>query len=175
MMMNRRGAVSLPAMLLCGCLSALAPKPAAGVESDPLPVPQAGARADAVRLYNSGVSLLLARDFPAAQQKFEAALARDERLAEAHNNLAYTLRMQGRQNFAASLAHYNRAIELKPGLAPAYMYRGVLFFQQGDTMRARQDLELLRRLDARLAEELQRVLDGASDGQGRAGIAAQYE
>jgi len=33
------------------------------------------------------------------------------------------------------------------------MYRGVLFMQQGDTVRARQDLERLRRLDARLAAE----------------------
>jgi len=36
----------------------------------------------------------------------------DERLADAHNNLAFALRMQGRQNFASSREHYNRAIEL---------------------------------------------------------------
>ena len=74
--------------------------------------------------------------------------------------------MQGRQNFAASLAHYNRAIELKPGLAQAYMYRGVLFMQQGDTVRARQDLERLRRLDAKLAADLERVVEGAAEGPG---------
>ena len=114
-------------------------------------------------------------DFREAQQKFEAALALDEKLAEAHNNLAFALRMQGRQNFAASLAHYNRAIELKPDLAQAYMYRGVLFMQQGDTVRARQDLERLRRLDARLAADLERVVEGAGEGQGRGGVAAQYD
>jgi Flp pilus assembly protein TadD len=63
-----------------------------GAESDPLSVPQAGARADAVRLYNDGVTLLLARRFGEAQQRFEAALALDEQLAEAHNNLAFALR-----------------------------------------------------------------------------------
>lgn len=161
---------SLTALLL-----ALALGPAAGAESDPVPVPTAGSRADAARLYNDGVGLLLARDFAAAQRKFEAALALHEALAEAHNNLAYTLRMQGRQNFAASLGHYNRAIELKPDLAQAYMYRGVLFMQQGDKARARQDLERLRRLDAKLAVDLEQVVEGAAEGQGRGGVAGQYD
>lgn len=165
----RLGAALMAAMLL------LAQGSAGGVESDPLPSPQAGARADAVRLYNDGVTLLLARRFREAQQTFEAALALDGQLAEAHNNLAFALRMQGPQNFAASLAHYNRAIELKPGLAQAYMYRGVLFVQQGDKLRARQDLERLRQLDAKLAADLERVVEGAGEGQGRGGVAAQYD
>ena len=148
---------------------------AGAVESDPLPIPKDGVRASAVRTYNDGVLLLLARKFREAQGKFEAALGLDEQLAEAHNNLAYTLRMQGRQNFAASLTHYNRAIELKPGLSQAYMYRGVLYFQQGDPMRARQDLDRLRRLDAKLAADLERIIEGKGSGEDRGGIAAQYE
>ncbi|MGL6109895.1 MAG: hypothetical protein ACRC2B_07330 [Rubrivivax sp.] len=144
-------------------------------ESDPLPVPQTGAGAGAVRAYNDGVALLVERRFNEAQRKFEAALALDEKLAEAHNNLAFALRMQGRHNFAASLKHYDLAIALKPTLAQAYMYRGVLFVQQGDLVRARQDLEILRRLDTQLADELERVAQGGSPGAGRGGIAAQYE
>ncbi len=147
---------------------------ASAVESDPLPAPAAGARADAVRLYNDGVALLVARDFREAQVRFEAALAIDGDLAEAHNNLAYALRMQGRHNFAASLAHYNRAIALKPALAQAYMYRGVLFSQQGELERARADLAVLRTLDAALAAQLERALAGEAAGD-RGGIAAQYE
>ena len=148
---------------------------AAGIESDPLPVPRDGAGARAVRAYNEGVALLVERKYAQAQRKFEDALALDERLAEAHNNLAFALRMQGRHNFAASLEHYNRAIELKPTLAQAYMYRGVLFTQQGDKARARQDLERLRRLDPKLASDLERVVGGADAGADRGGIAAQYE
>jgi tetratricopeptide (TPR) repeat protein len=170
-----RARASLPALLLAAWMTALAMGAAVAAESDPLPVPKAGSRADAVRLYNDGVALLLARNFRDAQQKFEAALALDETFAEAHNNLAFALRMQGRQNFEASLAHYNRAIELKPDLAQAYMYRGVLFMQQGETARARQDLERLRRLDAVLAADLERVIEGAGESQGRGGVAAQYE
>jgi tetratricopeptide (TPR) repeat protein len=144
------------------------------VESDPLPVPETGSRASAVRLYNDGVALLVSRQFREAQQKFEAALALDDHLAEAHNNLAFALRMQGRHNFAASLAHYNRAIALKPTLAQAYMYRGVLFVQQGDMASARQDLERLTRLDPKLAADLQRAMDGSPEGD-KSGIAGQYE
>lgn len=154
-------------------LLALAAAAAVAVESDPLPVP-AGGRADAVRLYNDGVALLVARNFREAQARFEAALAIDGDLAEAHNNLAFALRMQGRHNFAASLAHYNRAIALKPKLAQAYMYRGVLFTQQGDIERARADLAVLRTLDAALAAQLERALAGDA-GADRGGIAAQYE
>lgn len=164
----------LLAVLLSASLLALAGSSRA-VESDPLPVPKAGPGASAVNLYNDGVGLLLQRNFAGAQRKFEAALALDEGLAEAHNNLAFALRMQGRHNFAASLAHYDRAIALKPGLAQAYMYRGVLFTQQGDTARARQDLERLRRLDAKLAADLERVINGADAGEDRGGIASQYQ
>ena len=161
--------------LLCALMLALAGAGASGIESDPLPVPQAGASARAVHIYNDGVALLVARKFQEAQAKFEAALALDDHLAEAHNNLAYALRMQGRHNFAASLAHYNRAIELKPTLVQAYMYRGALYVQQGDMGRARQDLERLRGLDAKLADDLQRTIDGAGAGPDRGGISAQYE
>lgn len=146
---------------------------AAAVESDPLPVPQGGAAAMAASLYNEGVALLLARRFAEAQARFEAALLHDAQLAEAHNNLAFALRMQGAHNFDRALAHYDRAIALKPGLAQAYMYRGVLFSQRGDMARARQDLEQLRRLDTKLAEDLQRVLNGEPQQQ-RSGIASQY-
>ncbi len=160
---------------LAGSLLALACVSAAAVESDPLPLPAAGPRAAAVAAYNEGVRLLVARQFAPAQARFEAALKLDEQLAEAHNNLAFALRMQGRHNFAASLAHYNRAIELKPALAQAYMYRGVLFTQQGDLPKARQDLERLRGLDAKLAAELERVVSGGAEGAGSGGVAAQYD
>lgn len=146
-----------------------------GVESDPLPVPENSGRAAAVRAYNDGVALLVARNFGEAQQKFEAALAIDDSLAEAHNNLAFALRMQGRHNFARSLAHYDRAIALKPTLAQAYMYRGVLFVQQGNLPRAREDLDRLRRLDPKMAADLEQAVNGSGSGNERSGVAGQYE
>jgi len=148
---------------------------ARGVESDPLPVPVGTPREGAVRMYNDGVVRLLARDFAAAQALFEQALALDDRLAEAHNNLAFSLRMQGAHNFERSLRHYNRAIELKPALAQAYMYRGVLFTQMGDAARARADLATLKRLDRALADKLEQIIAGAGSTADRAAISAQYE
>lgn len=160
--------------LLAALLVATA-APACGAESDPLPVPAGSPRTKAVELYNQGVTHLVARRFAEAQQRFEAALQIDETLAEAHNNLAFALRMQGRQNFAVSLAHYNRALAIKPNLAQAYMYRGALLLQQGDRAGAQRDLERLRTLDTKLAGDLERLLAGADPAQDRSGISAQYD
>jgi Tfp pilus assembly protein PilF len=153
---------------------ALACPLAGAAESDPLPVPQASPRAEALRAYNDGVRLLLARDFVSAQRLFEQALRQDDTLAEAHNNLAYSLRMQGAHNFERALAHYDRAVELKPTLAQAYMYRGVLFTQMGDLARARADHARLLVLDRALAARLQQAIDGAATDE-RAGIVGQHE
>lgn len=150
--------------------------PAAGaVENDPLPVVKGTPREHAVVAYNDGVKLMLDKRYAAAQQRFEEALRLDERLAEAHNNLAFSLRMQGSHNFNRALAHYNRALELKPGLAQAYMYRGVLFTQLGDLARARADLAKLLALDQTLATKLEAIIAGGSGRDAYDGLAAQYE
>ena len=155
------------AFALCGAAGA--------VESDPLPVPTGTPREQAVVAYNEGVKLLVEKRYRDAQARFEQALAVDEKLAEAHNNLAFSLRMQGAQNFAASLAHYNRALELKPDLAQAYMYRGVLFTQQGDMARARTDHARLLTLDKALAEKLAAVIDGAREQDIYGGVSPQSD
>ena len=130
------------------------------VESDPLPAPKGTPRERAVNVYNEGVKLMRDKHYAAAQEQFEQALALDETLAEAHNNLAFSLRMQGTHNFERALQHYQRAIELKPDLAQAYMYRGVLFTQMGDLARARADHAKLLALDQALAAKLERVIAG---------------
>jgi tetratricopeptide (TPR) repeat protein len=153
----------------------LAAAPVAAVESDPLPVPQGGARERAVLAYNAGVKQMLEKRYGAAQQQFEEALAADERLAEAHNNLAFSLRMQGSAHFARALKHYNRALELKPDLARAYMYRGVLFTQLGDLAKARADHARLLSLDPGLAAKLDVVIQGRGATDGYEGLSAQYD
>jgi tetratricopeptide (TPR) repeat protein len=160
-------------LLLALALGAAAP-PARAVESDPLPVPKGGARERAVTAYNAGVKLLLDKRYADAQQKFEEALASDEQLAEAHNNLAFSLRMQSAANRERALKHYDRALALKPGLAQAYMYRGVLFTQMGDLARARADHARLLTLDRNLAAKLERVIAGAGRDDGD-GVTAQYD
>jgi tetratricopeptide (TPR) repeat protein len=145
------------------------------VESDPLPVPAGGSRQRAVSLYNDGVKLMLEKRFGDAQRRFEEALALDERIAEAHNNLAFSLRMQGIENFKRAMRHYDRAIEINPKLAQAYVYRGVLLSQVGDSDRAQADLRTLRGLDAELAQRLARYISGSMGREERDGIAPQFE
>jgi tetratricopeptide (TPR) repeat protein len=156
---ERRGAQAPRRLaLIVACLLALAPA-ALAIESDPLPVPREGPRQQAIAVYNAGVKLMLERRFADAQASFENALALDERLPEAHNNLAFSLRMQGIHNHARAMQHYDRALELEPRLARAYMYRGVLHAQRGELDRARADHASLLALDPALAGKLQRAIE----------------
>ena len=150
--------------------------PAAGAdEKDPLPAPQGSQREQAIRVYNEGVTLLRAKHYAAAQEQFEQALQLDETLAEAHNNLAFSLRQQGLHNATRALQHYQRAIELKPDLAQAYMYRGVLFIQLGDMAGARADHAKLLGLDQALAAKLERLIAGTGGSAEDDGQAGPYD
>ena len=109
-------------------------------------------------LYNNGVELMMRSKHSEAQSFFEQALDIDENLAEAHNNLAYVLRKQGKENYSTALTHYNEAIRLKPEMAEAYMYRGVLFVKMGKMSEARTDYSSLRSMNLSLAKELDYVI-----------------
>jgi Flp pilus assembly protein TadD len=144
-------------------------------EKDPLPAPQGSQRQRAISAYNEGVAHLRARHYAAAQEQFEQALRLDETLAEAHNNLAFSLRQQGLHNSTRALQHYQRAIELKPDLAQAYMYRGVLFTQLGDMASARADQARLLVLDQELATKLARIIAGSGGPDEDDGQAGPYD
>lgn len=115
------------------------------------------------RAFNTGTQHLLSLRFVDAEADFREAIRLREAFAEAHLNLAFVLRKQGPEHFQEALQHYNRALELRPGFAEAFMYRGVLFVQLGDTARARADLAQLQSLRGssarRLSEELARVIE----------------
>ncbi len=170
----RRAWLTMTAFGLC-LAGLVAASGAMAADSDPKPVPKGGPRAQAITAYNDGVKLMLERKYPAAQGKFEAALALDETIAEAHNNLAFSLRVQGTQNFERALAHYNRALEIDPKLARAYMYRGVLFVQKGDLGKARADHARLLGMDAKLAARLKEAIDSFPMGESYDGLAPQFD
>lgn len=111
-----------------------------------------------VSQYNSGVKLMKKGQFAEAQAKFEAALEKNPNMAEAHNNLGYSLRRQGPENFTLALSHYDRAIALDDELAEAYMYRGVLHMLMGNEEKALQDHRTLTGLDRKLADALQAAI-----------------
>ncbi|GAA5217080.1 tetratricopeptide repeat protein [Corallincola platygyrae] len=112
-----------------------------------------------VQLYNQGVEHMMAKRFPAAEQKFRDALALDDKFSKAHNNLAYSLRKQGKTFYGEALFHYSRAIQLSPKLSEAYMYRGVLFIQMGNKQKALADHDVLLEMDQALATELAYVVE----------------
>jgi tetratricopeptide (TPR) repeat protein len=127
----------------------------ASVESAPL---QQEVGSSAFKVYNQGVDLMRAKKFAAAQIKFEQAIRDNPDFAEAHNNLGFTLRQQGPQNYAKALQHYNKAIQLKPNMAETYEYRGVLLAKMGKKSDAEKDLTALKKLNPKLADELAEFL-----------------
>lgn len=122
-------------------------------------------RNDPVELtfYNDGTLLLFQKDWAGAQKQLEAAVAINDELAEAHNNLAYVLRKQGPAYYEKSLAHYSRAIELKPKLAESYMYRGALHVLAGRTALAQADYNTLVKLKSKLAPHLKKIMDTCTE------------
>ncbi len=112
----------------------------------------------AFKVYNQGVDLMHAKKFAAAQIKFEQAIRDNPNFAEAHNNLGFTLRQQGPQNYSKALEHYSKAIQLKPNMAETYEYRGVLFAKMGRRADAEKDLATLKKLNTKLAGELEEFL-----------------
>ena len=131
-------------------------------------------RSPSVRYYNSGVKLMKKGQYQKAQAKFEAALAKNPKMAEAHNNLGYSLRKQGPENYNEALRHYNQAIELNAKLAEAYMYRGVLHMLMGNEDKALEDHRTLTRLDRKLAGELQAAIASGEEPDGLEGLAKSW-
>jgi tetratricopeptide (TPR) repeat protein len=152
---------------------ALAVAPAQAAGSKPKPVTTSSSD-DGVEEYNEGVKLMKSGDFAEAQAKFEAALAKNGKFAEAHNNLAYSMRKQGADNYDAALEHYNRAIGLKPDLAEAYMYRGVLYSLMGDEAKALADHKALLGLDRKLANALEAAIASGEEPEGLEGLAKKW-
>ena len=115
-----------------------------------------------------------AKQFTRAQANFERAVKEDPGFAEAHNNLAFCLRKQGSQNFGKSLEHYDKAIALKPSLAAAYEYRGVLYMEMGRKADAEKDLATLKKLDPRLAADLEAYIKTGKEDEDLYGASKEW-
>jgi tetratricopeptide (TPR) repeat protein len=118
---------------------------------------------DAVTPYNQGVALLKAKQYAAAQAKFEAALKANPKLAQAHLLAAYCLRKQGPSNYGASLQHCNSALRINPNMAEAYESRGVLFVLMGKKAEAQKDLATVKQLNPKAAAGLDVALKTGKD------------
>lgn len=124
--------------------------------------------------YNSGIKLMQKGKYRNAQKQFEAALRKNPKMADAYNNLGYSLRKQGPANFGKALTNYNRAIDLDPNLAEAYMYRGVLHMRMGNEDKALADHKTLARLNRNLADALQAAIASGEEPDGLDGLAKKW-
>jgi len=106
------------------------------------------------------------KKFAEAEARFAQAVRNNPRFAEAHNYLGYSLVMEGPPNYLMALKHYNRAIQLKPNLAEAYEYRGMLLLKIDRKSAAEKDLATLRTLNPGLAIELERVMKKGKEASG---------
>jgi len=131
-------------------------------------------RRPGVSQYNSGVKYMKKGKYEKAQAKFETALAKNPNMAEAHNNLGYSLRKQGPENYEEALRHYDRAIELNAKLAEAYMYRGVLHMLMGNEDKALEDHRTLTKLNRKLADALQAAIASGEEPDGLEGLAKSW-
>lgn len=127
-----------------------------------------------VSQYNDGVKYMKKGQYGKAAKKFEAAIKMNPHMAEAYNNLGYSLRKQGAGNFEQALKHYNSAIALKSDLAEAYMYRGVLHRLMGNEGKALADHKTLTGLDRGLADALQAAIASGEEPEGLDGLAKKW-
>jgi tetratricopeptide (TPR) repeat protein len=156
--------------LIAGLIFAAGVTAVFGMGSQTVPEPavkKAASTADATTIYNQGVALMHEKKYAAALADFEAAVKAKPDFAEAHNNLAYCLRLGGPAKYSEALAHYNKAIQLNPNLAQAYEYRGVLFVKMNRKNDAGKDLAKLKQLDPKLAAKLQYAIN--NNGQEKEG------
>jgi len=147
---------------------------ASGSEEKPKPAVPETPVPPGVEVYNQGVKLMKKQKFAEAQAKFEAALAANDKMAEAHNNLGYSLRKQGTEHYDQALEHYNQAIALNPKLAEAYMYRGVLHMLMKHEDLALADHKTLEGLNRKLADELEKAIASGEEPADLGGLAKAW-
>lgn len=127
-----------------------------------------------IAAYNRGVTALDLREYAQARKYFEAALTLNDEFPEAHNNLAYTLRMLSLDNAETSLRHYERALELAPKFAQTLYYRGVLFVQLGRAADAQNDRTALEAIGTREAKkfavELGKIIETGKPKESQAAL-----
>lgn len=92
------------------------------------------------------------KDWKQAIEHYQKAIEKAPRYAEVHSSLGYALRKLG--DYDTSLASYNRALELKPGLPEALEYRAEAYLAMGRLHDATRSFSKLERSDRGKAEQL---------------------
>jgi Flp pilus assembly protein TadD len=129
-------------------------------------------RAEALRLMEQGIALRRQGRLDEAVRAYEAAIARDPALAEAHYNLGVALGAQGR--IADAARSWRRAAELKPGFVPALNNLGSALLELGDVQGAAAQHRLALKADPRSAGAMINLGNALRLMGDAAGAVAQY-
>jgi len=121
--------------------------------SQPLDVETESAEA----LVERGHELYENAEYGKALETWRRAMASAPKNASLHNNCAAALFHLGRLDEAVSAC--NLALAVDPEYAVALMTRAEILLEQGNRKSAQKDLEMMRGIDAEMAESLAEILD----------------
>ncbi len=105
-------------------------------------------------LNNYGVALIQLNRYKEAVQKLQEAIKEQPGFAQAHNNLGITYSYLGRKKQA--LKSFFEAVRLDPGYGSAQYNLALSYLAAGNREKARNCLEMLKKLDAELAQKFQK-------------------
>lgn len=148
MMTGFQAAVACLALIL---IAATVPARAADVTDPP-----EGLSNEALRAFRAGLAHHKDKQYVPAVREYERSIALGGRFPEVFNNLAYCYRKLGQIDRAIEL--YKTAIALRPTFPQAHDYLARAYLARGDRANALRHLEIVKRLDARLAHCLEEAI-----------------
>lgn len=115
--------------------------------------------------YDQGMDHFRRAQWNLAVQALLRAVGLEPRFVEAWTNLGYSYRKAGDNQKA--LDAYRRALDLRPDYKFAHAYVGRLYIAMDNRAMAMRHYEILRRLDAAMAEELRKAIEAGNADQGK--------
>ena len=133
--------------------------------ADPGGNPSEQTTSEARIAYDQGMDYFRRAQWNLAVQAFLRAVNLEPRFVEAWTNLGFSYRKIGDNQKA--LDAYRRALDLRPDFMFAHAYVGRLYIAMNNREMAVRHYEILRRLDAAMAEELRKAIEAGNPDQGK--------
>lgn len=111
-------------------------------------------------VYNEGLALKGANQWPDAETAFREATKLKPDFPEAWSELGHALRKRGR--YDDSVSAYQEALRLRPNFPQAIEYLGETYVDMGKRTEAERMLDRLRSLDPTQAAQLAQVMGGGA-------------